>query len=69
MDKSLKPYLQHLPTCNLKIDWSEAELALSDTPPQFRDYEYDLAAEELNKMRNKCTCGLDLLLKEKEESK
>lgn len=57
-----KAYLQHLKTCNVFKDWSEADQALADTPTEFRDAGYYLALHELQTLKQQCTCGLDGLI-------
>ena len=55
----LEQYCQHLPTCNIMQDWSEAEQALSDTPMRFRDEGWEKAVEEMYRKKQTCTCGLN----------
>lgn len=52
-------YAEHLPTCNIKQDWTEALQAMADTPTQFRDAGYQQAQNELYSKMGKCTCGLN----------
>jgi hypothetical protein len=54
-------YMDHLPTCNIQKDWTEAQQAMEDTPSCLRDHDWDVACEELKKKMNTCTCGLDAL--------
>lgn len=59
MHSSITMYMDHLPNCNIKQDWSEADCAFADTPHKFRDGNYDMALQELVDKKNTCTCGLD----------
>lgn len=49
-------YIDHLPTCNKKQDWSEAEEALAACPPDGDKY---MAEQELAEMKHTCTCGVN----------
>jgi len=55
---NLAAYAQHLPSCNIRQDWSEAEMAMADTPEQYRDHGWQAAREELGEKMQTCTCGL-----------
>lgn len=57
----MEKYLKHLPTCNLKKDWSEVVQALAETPIKYQDESYDDECVRLQQLRNTCTCGLDQL--------
>lgn len=61
----VKEYLQHLPTCLTMQDWSEAIEAMSHTPQQFRDADYQIALDEMNEKMRTCSCGLDKILNPK----
>ena len=63
--EQLKPYLHHLPSCNIKQDWSEAEQALSDTPDKYKDENWQSAYDEMRVKMNTCTCGLHKILEDK----
>jgi len=58
---SLKPYLNHLPSCNLKQNWDEAIQAMGDTPERLRDEDWQNAYNEMHEKMNTCTCGLKAL--------
>lgn len=66
--EALVKYGQHLPTCNIKQDWSEALDAMANTPTKFRDHGYDKALEELKEKQNTCTCGLETSLQSEDET-
>lgn len=52
----LTKYLNHLPTCNKRQDWTEAQEALSFSPD---GPDKDAAYEEMHTLMNKCTCGVN----------
>lgn len=62
--KEINKFLQHLPTCNLMQDWSEAADAVANTPQQFRDEGYCEAVQEMENKRRQCTCGLNEIKKD-----
>ncbi len=52
-------YFNHLPSCNIRRDWSEAQDALSACP-----YEPDQQAayQEVEIRSQTCTCGMEAAL-------
>jgi hypothetical protein len=51
----LSNYLSHLPFCNIRTDWSEAEVALSESP---EGPDKEMAYREIGILKQTCTCGL-----------
>ncbi len=49
--------ITHLITCNTKQDWTEAILAMGDTPHNLRDETWHIAYEEMRTKMNTCNCG------------
>lgn len=60
--KELKNYLNHLQTCNLNQDWTEALNAIAQIPDKFRDQSWKEHRDKLDIEMNTCTCGLAELL-------
>lgn len=58
---AITTYLNHLPTCNLEQDWSEAEEALASCPP---GPDTDAAYRELRERKTQCSCGMDKELRQ-----
>lgn len=56
----IEAYLNHHQSCNIMQDWFEAEDALLHADP---GPDRDAAWEEMNRLRNTCTCGKDKVLK------
>lgn len=56
-------YIKHLPDCAIEQDWSEAEEAISLTPNGHRNPKFWELIDDLNNMKNTCTCGCDEALK------
>lgn len=62
MIEDLLKYTDHLPTCTMRQDWSEAEDAFANTPSYMRGPDFDEAVSEMNRKKNTCSCGLHELV-------
>lgn len=65
--EKLQTYVKHLPSCNLAIDWTTVVNAISLTPKEFRDQSWSEYKDKLYDEMKKCRCGLEELLKAREE--
>lgn len=61
----INKYLVHNPICNKMHDWTEAQETLAMCPD---GPDKDEAYEEMKRLMNKCTCGLEGII-EKENSR
>lgn len=66
--KNIEKYLKHLQNCNIMQDWSEAEMALADTPESLKDESWHLAYNEMREKMKTCTCGLKEIVSSLKES-
>ncbi len=63
-DELIARKCKHSPNCWLNQNWSEARMAMSDTPNEFRDAGYYEALQEIERKSQTCSCGVDDLYSE-----
>jgi hypothetical protein len=61
-DELISRKCKHNPNCWVNQNWTEARMAMADTPSQYKDAGYFEALQEIERKSQTCSCGLDNLV-------